>query len=41
MRKVIQVIELPVKITDARKHIYYILTQGNLYVMSKESREII
>ena len=41
MKKVISVIELPSKVADARKHIYYILTQGNLYVMSKENREII
>lgn len=32
--------ELPTKIKDVRNHIYYILTHGNLYAMSKEDREI-
>jgi len=27
--------ELPSQVKDAKKHIYYVLTQGNLYAMSK------
>lgn len=43
MRRILQVVELPTKIADCRKHIYYILTHGNLYAMSKDdkSREIL
>ena len=33
--------ELPSKIADVRKHIYYILSKGNLYAMSKEDRQIL
>jgi hypothetical protein len=35
MRKIIQVIELPSMIKEISKHIYYILTNGNLYVQQK------
>ena len=43
MRRILQIVELPSKVADCRKHIYYILTQGNLYAMSKDdkSREIL
>ena len=36
MRRILQVVELPSKIAECRKHIYYILTHGNLYAMSKD-----
>ena len=38
MSKILQVVELPSKVAEARKHIYYIVTHGNLYAMSKEDR---
>jgi len=37
MKKVIQIIELPSKVANAKKHVYYILTIGNLYVMNKNN----
>jgi hypothetical protein len=35
MKQVVKVIELPPKITEVKKHLYYVMTQGNLYVMTK------
>jgi len=40
MSRILNVVELPSKIADVRKHIYYCLTSGNLYAMSKEDRQI-
>lgn len=40
MSSILQVVELPTKIADVRKNIYYILTYGNLYAMSKEEGRI-
>lgn len=37
MKKIIQVIELPSKVANAKKHLYYILTIGNLYAMNKNN----
>ena len=36
MSRIVQVIELPSKIADVRKHLFYILSHGNLYAMSKD-----
>jgi len=40
MRRILQVVELPSKVTDARKNVYYILTQGNLYTLAKQDHQI-
>ena len=40
MSRIVQVIELPSKILDVKKHVYYILTNGNLYAMSKEEKKL-
>ena len=40
MSRILSVLELPSKVADVRKHIYYILSTGNLYAMSKEDRQI-
>ena len=41
MQKVVQIIELPSKIAVSKKHVYYILTAGNLFAMSKSNHEIL
>ena len=40
MSRIVQVMELPSKIQDVKKHVYYILTNGNLYAMSKEEKKL-
>jgi len=40
LSRILNVLELPTKVADVRKHIYYILTAGQLYAMSKEDRQI-
>ena len=40
MTKILQVVELPSKVADAKKYIFYVLSHGNLYAMSKEGRQI-
>ena len=40
MSRIVQVLELPSKIIDVKKHIYYIVTNGNLYAMSKEEKSL-
>ena len=42
MTKVIQIIEMPSKVAAAfTKHVYYILTTGNLYAMNKPNHEVL
>ena len=38
MTRILNILELPSKISDIRKNIYYILTEGNLYAMAKDKR---
>ena len=40
MKHVLQIIELPTKISEIKKHVYYVLTKGNLFAISKETHEI-
>ena len=40
MSRILQVVELPSKIADVKKNLYYVMTQGNLFAMSKEDRQI-
>jgi len=40
MKKVIKLVELPTKVTEVKKHIYFLLTQGNLYVLTKSDHSI-
>lgn len=35
MKQVLNVIELPKQITDIKKHLYYVLTYGNLFALTK------
>jgi len=35
MKNVVRVVELPSKITEIKKHMYYVMTYGNLYVLTK------
>lgn len=35
MKQVVKVIELPNKITEIKKHMYYVMTQGNLFALTK------
>jgi len=37
MKSVLQIIELPTKISEIRKAIYYVLTKGNLFAINRES----
>ena len=41
MKKVLQIIELPSKVANSKKHVYYILTTGNLFAMNKSNHEIL
>ena len=41
MTKIIQIIELPSKVAVSKKHVYYILTTGNLFAMNKSNHEIL
>lgn len=38
---IVQVMELPVQVKDAKKHIYYVLQQGNLFAVSKSDHSIL
>ena len=40
MTRILNILELPSKIQDIRKNIYYILSEGNLYAMAKDKRQI-
>ena len=42
MTKVIQIMELPSKVANSyKKHVYYILTIGNLYAINKFNHEVL
>jgi hypothetical protein len=41
MTRIVQVMELPSQVKDAKKHIYYVLQQGNLYAVSKADHGIL
>jgi len=40
MKHVIQIVELPSKISEIKKHIYYVLTKGNLFALSKDDHSV-
>ena len=40
MKQVIKIFELPSKIQEIKKHIYYVATHGNLFALSKKDHRI-
>ena len=40
MKRILKIYELPSKIKEIKKHIYYVLTQGNLYCLTKNEHQI-
>ena len=39
MKQIVKIIELPAKV-ECKKHLYYTLTHGNLYVLTKSDHSI-